>query len=209
MGIWNERRSRNCAAIVLCSLLALLTLGGTCLAENPSTQPAPIRLTGIDGKSYEPLAVAGARAAVIVFVLQDCPICNGYAPQVQRLASRFGARGTRFYLVQVDPALTSEAARKHAEDYGYSIPVLLDTRHELVGRLGINTAPTATVLGPDGKVVYQGRIDDQYAAIGKPRTVATHYDLRDAIAATLADKPVRAKRTHVVGCAVPDLPNPK
>jgi protein-disulfide isomerase len=190
-------------------LVALLTFAGASPAENPTTQPAPIRLLGIDGKSYEPLALAGARAAVIVFVLQDCPICNGYAPQIQRLASRFGPKGTRFHLVQVDPALTLEAARKHAEAYGYSIPVLLDTRHELVGRLGINTAPTAIVLGPDGNVVYQGRIDDQYAAIGKPRTVASHYDLRDAIAATLKGKPVRDRQTRVVGCAVPDLPSPK
>ena len=206
MGLPNNSRRRGFAPLLLCWLL---TLAGTCPAENPTTPPAPIRLPGIDGKSYEPLALAGARSAVIVYILQDCPICNGYAPQIQRLASRFGPKGARFYLVQVDPALTFDAARKHAKDYGYSIPVLLDTRHELVGRLKISAAPTATVLGPDGKVVYQGRIDDQYAAIGKPRTVATHYDLRDAIAATLDGKPVRNSRTHVVGCAVPDLPTPK
>lgn len=194
---------------LICATVMLTLMSVAVGASSPATEPASIRLTGIDGRSYEPLAVSGHRAAVLVFVLQDCPICNGYAPQIQRLASRFKPQGVAFYLIHVDPTLTVEAARKHASDYGYSIPVMIDARHELVGRLGVIAVPTAVVLGSDGQVKYEGRIDDQYVAIGKARNVATRHDLRDAIAATIDGKPVEESRTRAIGCAVPDLPEKK
>jgi peroxiredoxin len=172
----------------------------------PSTQSTSITLTGIDGKNYQPLSLSGHHAAVLVFVLQDCPICNGYAPQIQHLAAEFSRKETAFYLIHVDPTLTADAARKHARDYGYTIPVLIDTRHELVARLGVIAVPTAVVLGAEGEVKYLGRIDDQYVAIGKARNVVTQYDLRDALTAVLNGKPVEKSRTRAIGCAVPDLP---
>lgn len=190
-------------------ILALFPMAVAARAASPATQPASIKLTGIDGRSYQPLVVGGHRAAVLVFVLQDCPICNGYAPQIERLASQFTPKGVAFYLVHVDPTLTMEAARKHAADYRYSIPVMIDRRHDLVGQLGITNVPTAVVLGGDGQVKYQGRIDDQYVSIGKARNVVTRYDLHDAIEATVEGRPVSESRTRSIGCAVPDLPDKK
>jgi thiol-disulfide isomerase/thioredoxin len=187
-------------------LFALLSIAPLAAAETPATAPAPIRLTGINGKAYEPLTVAPHRAAVLVFVLQDCPICNGYAPQIQRLAAESRAKDVPVYLIHVDPALTPDDARKHARDYGYTIPVLIDRRHELVGRLGIGSVPTTVVLNDRGETQYEGRIDDQYVAIGKARNVVTAHDLRDALAAVLAGNPVAHPRTRAIGCAVPDLP---
>lgn len=191
-------------SLILAIMLAII--GRAVFAAAPATEPATITLPGIDGKSYQPLSLAGSRAAVFVFVLQDCPICNGYAPQIQRLASEFSSQGSRFYLIHVDPMLTLDGARKHAKDFGYSIPVLIDAHHELVARLGVIAVPTAVLLGADGTVKYQGRIDDQYVAIGKARNVVTQYDLRDAITALLNGKPIEKSRTRAIGCAVPDLP---
>lgn len=192
-----------------CFIIPLVLMAVAARAASPATQPASIRLTGIDGRSYEPLTLGGHRAAVLVFVLQDCPICNGYAPQIERLASKFSPRGVAFYLIHVDPTLTIEAARKHAADYGYSIPVMIDRRHELVSQLGVTAVPTAVVLGSDGRIRYEGRIDDQYLAIGKARNVVTKHDLQDAIEATTEGKPVKQSRTRAIGCAVPDLPEKK
>jgi thiol-disulfide isomerase/thioredoxin len=175
-------------------------------AEPPTTAPASPQLTGIDGKTYAPLTVPPHHAAVLVFVLQDCPVCNGYAPQVERLAAQARRNDVPFYLIHVDPALTTKDARKHAADYGYTIPVLIDRKHQLVSRLGVSAVPTAVVLDDRGQTRYAGRVDDQYVSIGKARNVVTTHDLRDALAAVLAGKPVAQPRTQVVGCAVPDLP---
>jgi peroxiredoxin len=169
-------------------------------------QPDGVAIAAIDGRMIHPLDPAGHTASVLLFVLQDCPICNGYAPRVQRLVSQFSARGVQFYLVQVDPMLSDAEAAAHAKEYGYTIPVLVDRRHELVHRLGVVSVPTAVVIGPGGAVRYEGRIDNRYFALGKPREAATTDDLRTALDAVIEHKPLTVARTKVIGCAVPDLP---
>lgn len=198
----------------LLGLFVLLAGGcGAGLAQ-PADPPPEVRhrsptlnITGTDGRRYQPLDASGRRAAVLVFVLQDCPICNSYAPQVQRLATEYAGRGVPFYLVQVDATLSDSDAAAHAREYNYRIPVLVDRRHDLVNRLGVRAVPTAVVLGDGGDVKYQGRIDDRYFALGKSRQAPTTDELRQALAAVAEGKPVRVARTKVVGCAVPDLPS--
>jgi thiol-disulfide isomerase/thioredoxin len=187
-------------------LIAIGCLRCAASDASPATAPAAFRIIGIDGQPYEPLTVEPHKAAVLVFVLQDCPICNGYAPLIQRLAAKFSPEGVSFYVIHVDPMLSTADAAKHAKEFGYQLPILIDRKHELVGRVGIEIAPTAVVLRSDGTPRYKGPIDDQYAGLGKPRTVATTHELRDAIVAVLEDKPVPVTQTRAIGCAVPDLP---
>jgi hypothetical protein len=137
--------------------------------------------------------------------LQDCPISNRYAPEIQRLADEFSAKRVPFYLVHVDPQLTSADAKKHAKEYGYKLPVLIDRKHELVKHLKATTAPEAFVIGAEGSVVYRGRIDDRYAAIGKPRSQVQRQDLRIALTAVVAGKPVEVAETKAIGCYIPEL----
>ena len=192
-------------ALLSTTLLAFACAG--CGNSNPpaGAQAARMTIKGADGRTFEPLSPGGQSASVLLFVLQDCPICNAYAPRVRGLASQFALHGVRFYLVHVDPAITSDEAAAHAKEYGYPFPVLIDRRHELVRRLGIVAVPTAVVLGPDGSVRYKGRIDDRYFALGKPRQAATTDDLRHALAAVVEHRQVTSVRTRVVGCSVPEL----
>jgi peroxiredoxin len=190
----------------LAILLVVTLTAGRCAIAASTTQPASPEFIGIDGKTYQPLAVDADHIAVLVFVLQDCPVCNGNAPTIEKLASTFAGKGARFYLIHVDPALTPDEARKHAHDYNYHLPVLIDRRHELVKSLEVRAVPTAVLIGHDGTVQYQGRIDNRYVAIGKSRDVATVHDLFDALTSVLAGKSVEHPRMPTIGCAVPDLP---
>jgi hypothetical protein len=62
--------------------------------------------------------------------------------------------------------------------------------------------PEAAVLSPDGKVRYLGRIDNRVADFGKARPQATERDVRDALDAVLAGKPVPHPVTKSIGCAI-------
>ena len=186
--------------------IAVLLIGLLAAAAPPATAPAKVELPSVEGQSYQPLDAAGHKAIVLVFVLQDCPICNGYVPELKRLAAAFAPRHVQFYLIHTDPALTDAEARAHTNQYTFPFPVLLDQKHVLVNRFAIAAVPTALVLGPDGSVRYQGRIDDLYVALGKVRREATTHDLHEAVRAVIEKRPVATPRTEVVGCAVPDLP---
>ena len=53
-----------------------------------------------------------------------------------------------------------------------------------------------------------GRIDDRYVDFGKQRTEPTVRELRDALQAILAGKPIAVTRTKPIGCDI-DFPKPR
>ncbi len=57
-------------------------------------------------------------------------------------------------------------------------------------------------------MVYQGAVDNRYAAVGRKKTQATEAPLQDAIAAVLSGKPVAVASTTPVGCLLEDPPDP-
>ena len=59
-----------------------------------------------------PLEPADKAASVLFFYWQDCPISNGYAPEINRICASH--TNFAFYIVQVDPDLTPAAAKEHA-----------------------------------------------------------------------------------------------
>ena len=99
--------------------------------------------------------------------------------------------------------LSARAARQHAKDYGYACPVLLDRKQQLVRFTGVTTSPEVAVLSPDNTVLYRGRIDDRLVAFGKQRVTPTRKDLREALDAILAGKPVSNPVTKAMGCYLP------
>ncbi len=165
----------------------------------------PLSLRDLDGKEQTPLAVEGAKAHVLFFTTTDCPIANSYVPEINAMVKEFTDRPVRFYAVHVDSDLTPDEARTHRKEYGLNLPILLDTRHQLVAATGVTRTPEVAVLLADGKVAYRGRIDDRYPSLGKKRQTPTQRDLRDALAAILSGEPVRVARTEAVGCSIPDV----
>ncbi len=170
------------------------------LASATPTTPADPVVNDISGIAHHPLAPGEKMASVLIFYVQDCPISNSYAPEINRIAATF--TNFAFYIVQVDPDLQLEAAKQHARQYALRPPVLLDPRHELVRRAGATVTPQAVVIGKDGGIVYRGRIDNLYVEPGKKRSSATSHDLRDALEMIQAGHRVKHKETKAVGCLI-------
>lgn len=163
----------------------------------------PARLGDTTGQTHEPLKSATARkATVVIFTLPDCPIANAFAPEINRLVADYSAKGVGIYLAHVDRDLTAADARKHAKDFGLQCPVLLDSQHALVKALGATRTPQAFLLDASGKTVYHGRINNLFADYGTRRQVVTQHDLRNALDAVLAGKPVSQPVTEAIGCHI-------
>jgi peroxiredoxin len=143
-------------------------------------------------------------ATVIIFIAHDCPVCNGYAPEINRLTTDYRARGIGFDLVYIDTDLTVAEARKHARSHGFTATTLRDPHHLLVKALQAKVTPEAFVIGAATRIYYRGRIDDRVQDYGKMRHAADVYDLRNALDAILARKPVASPRTKPIGCFITD-----
>ena len=185
------------AALVLC--LPELAPGG-----ERAIKATAIVLRDVAGVTVQPLADTGQRATVLFFVMHECPVANGYAPEISRIMAECSTNGMRCFVVYVEDDLTPAKAREHAREYGYKSGALLDPQHLLVKAAGATISPEAAVLSPAGEVLYRGRIDDRVADFGKRRVEPTRRDLRLALDALLAGKPVPARHTRAVGCYIPE-----
>ncbi len=168
----------------------------------------PFRLQDTAGVWHDASEWRGAKAIVLAFVSIDCPISNSYAPELQRVAAAYSGKGIRFYAVQPDRDRALEDVRKYAVDFGYTFPMLLETQQSLTRGTRAYIMPQVVVLSPAGDVMYSGRIDDHYISIGKSRYAATRNDLRDALDAVLAGKPVARAKTQAIGCVIPRASGP-
>ena len=144
-------------------------------------------------------------AAVLFFITNDCPIANSYAPEIQRICGEYASRGVSCTLVYSDLTLDGAAIRKHRAEFAYpdSIPSVIDAGHKLAQATGATITPEAVVVDHNSKVLYRGRIDNFWAALGKPRRQATEHDLRQALDEVLAGKPVTHSQTPAIGCYIP------
>jgi len=167
---------------------------------------ASVRVPNLDGTLVDPLQSApGTKATVFLFVSTDCPISNRYAPDVRRLHDTYTKDGVVFWLVYPNPADSIADIREHLASFKYADAALRDTKHDLVKFAGATITPEAAVYDGKGTLKYRGRIDDRYSAVGIEKAMATKHDLQDAIAATLAGKPVARRFTQAVGCYVADF----
>ena len=174
------------------------------LAACVPSSPGGLSLMDLDGRLQKPLDLSGVKVNVVIFITNDCPIANSYAPEIKSIIGEYSSRGAGFFLVHVDPDLGLEKAKKHAADFGYENAILRDPRHVLVSELEADVTPEAFVIGKSG-VLYRGRIDDLYADLGKKRRQARTRDLRDALDAVLSGRTVKNPVTTAVGCYIPEL----
>jgi hypothetical protein len=154
-------------------------------------------------QSADALFQPSDRIQVIVFIASDCPISNGYAPEIQRVCGDFSSRGVRCTLVYEDSGFTDAAVAAHLAEYRYrDVATTIDRSRAIARRAGVTVTPEAVVVDRRGTIRYRGRIDNFYAALGKPRQRATSRDLRDALDAVLAGKTVERPRTTALGCYI-------
>src|SRR5260370_27722301 len=92
--------------------------------------PPGVVFDDLNGVPHHPLDPAEKSASVFIFYWHDCPVCNGYAPEINRLWAAH--TNCAFYIVQVDPDLTPAMAKDHARRYDLRPAVLLDHQHRLV-----------------------------------------------------------------------------
>ena len=148
------------------------------------------------------LVLALQVTTVLVFTTTDCPISNRYAPEIQRLAKKFGT--VKFVMVYPVASDTPELIDAHRKKFAHSIEFLRDDKHELLQKTGVTVTPEVAVM-KDGRMLYRGRIDDRYLDFGKDRPQPTVRDLERSLDAILAGKPVPVAQTRGIGCFISDL----
>jgi thiol-disulfide isomerase/thioredoxin len=185
--------SAMAAACLLACLSPRLSAGNA--SDTALTLPAA------DGKDYTPLAASDKKAVVLFFVSAYCPTSNTFVPEINKIVADYNGKFA-FYLVHADSDLKLTDVLQHTEMMGVKTTVLMDKEQKLVKLTQAKTTPEVVVLAPDGKTLYQGRINDLYLGPTRKQRQATTKDLRDALDAIQSGNPVANARTEAMGCKI-------
>jgi len=186
--------------------LAVLAAASISLAVAAPGDERPWEFTDIHGKTHRPWEGKSpeteAKAVVLAFITTDCPISNYYHPTLNRLVKEYAKRGVRFYMMHVDPTITADEVKVHAEKFGITAPIILEGSRDEAKRWGAKHMPEVAVIGRGGKRHYLGRIDNTYVGFGKRRPKPTSHDLQAALDDVLAGRKVKTPRTEPIGCFI-------
>jgi peroxiredoxin len=141
--------------------LARLVLCLALLVPLPAlAQKAPdFTLNALDGSTFR-LSEAGAGKVVLLnFWATWCVPCVKELPHLQRLQDSYGSRGFQALAVSTDGPDRQAAVSAFVGRYGFTMPVLLDSRSEVVALFDPQlTLPCTVLLDRGGKIrfVHQG-----------------------------------------------------
>jgi hypothetical protein len=142
---------------------------------------------------------------VLIFVQTDCPISNRLLPEVNAIARDYADQRVDVTLVYPDPSESAEDIAAHVHDYQLVPRTVRDSDHAWVNRYRARVTPEAVVVGTDGRVRYQGRINDQFVGYTQGRREPRRHDLRLALDAVLSNQDPEVAQTEAVGCLIADL----
>ncbi|HEY2470003.1 MAG TPA: redoxin domain-containing protein [Terracidiphilus sp.] len=168
-------------------------------------------LPGVDGKIHKLSDYAASPVLVVVFTCDHCPVAQVYEQRIEKLYKDYGSRGVAVVAIQgndpkaltideLDSSDTSDTlaemkirvAWKHLH-----YPYLYDGATQSVTRAyGPQATPHVFIFDKSRLLRYEGRFDDNFR-IEK----VTVQDVRNALDALIADKPVPVDHTSAFGCS--------
>jgi peroxiredoxin len=190
-------RLASIAALMLCSVSAL--------ALEPGQRIANFKLTDLDGKPQELYQFADRKAVVIMIQGNGCPIVRLGIHAFREVRDQYRDRGAEFFLINSNLQDTAETVRAEAKEFGFGLPIWLDSKQNVGEALGVTRTAEVFVFDPKTwKLMYHGPVDDRLS-YEKQRPVQHHY-LADAVGAVIAGKPVAKPYVNAPGCLI-NFPN--
>ena len=187
-------------SLVLISAVLAAHLGFA--ADKLKVGDAAPQWTGIVGTDDKPHGLADfkeAKAVVIVFTCNHCPVATAYQDRLVALQKDYKDKGVQVVAICVSkgPADDLDAMKKRAESAGFNFPYLYDPTQQVGRDFGAACTPHAFVLDKDRKLAYMGAIDDNVHADKAEK----HY-IRAALDALLDGKTPDPAVTRQFGCAI-------
>jgi peroxiredoxin len=155
--------------------------------------------TGVDDEETKLADYQGAKAIVLVFTCNGCPVAVAYEDRLVALQKDYAEKGVQVLAVNVNATKgdTLELMKKKAASKEFNFPYIRDDSQASAKAYGATTTPHAFLLDGDRKIVYMGAIDNSKNA----SAVENNY-LRDAIDALLAGETIETTETRQFGCGI-------
>jgi peroxiredoxin len=158
------------------------------------------KATGVDGKEYTLASTKQAKATVIAFTCNHCPVAIVYEDRFIEFQKRYSNKDVKFIAINVNSSEDLKAMKERAEEKGFNFPYAYDETGDSARAFGAKVTPHLFVLDANGLLAYQGSFDD------KTKEPTVSY-IDKAVEAVLAGDKPEVTSTKPFGCGI--KPNKK
>ncbi len=162
------------------------------------------RLPDTNGKMVSRADFKNAPALLVAFICNHCP----YVIHIRKGLAQFGRdflpKGVAIVAINSNdaddyPADSPAKMKEEVQVAGYTFPYLYDETQEVAKAFRAACTPDIFLFNRKHKLVYRGEFDDSRPGNG---VLVTGRDLRAALNAILAGKPVSTPQKPSIGCNI-------
>lgn len=157
----------------------------------------------VDGRNYSLSNFADKPILVVVFMCNHCPYVQASLARLIALQKEFGDRCVQFVGINANDAANYpeddfDHMKLFAVERGMDFPYLRDESQGVAKVYGAVCTPDIFVYDKERKLVYHGRIDDNW----KEPEKATKHELKAALEAFLEGRKPDGKQNPSMGCSI-------
>jgi peroxiredoxin len=160
-------------------------------------------LEGIDSKTHSLKSYSEKEIIVIIFMCNHCPYVKAVLKRIIALQNEFIDRGVQFIGINSNDATcypddSLKNMKIIAKENDFSFPYLIDPSQKVAKSYDAVCTPDLYVYGKNRKLVYRGRIDDNWEDSEK----VTQQDLKLALENILSWEVITSKQIPSMGCSI-------
>ncbi len=158
----------------------------------------------ISGETITPDAAAGPRGLLVMFVCRHCPYVKHVQDELAKIGNDYDDQGIGIVAISSNeienyPDDAPDKLVEQAKEVGFNFPYCFDETQEVAKAYTAACTPDFFLFDADMKLVYRGQLDDSRPGNDKP---VTGQDLRAALDAVVAGKPVDQDQKPSAGCNI-------
>ncbi len=168
------------------------------------TPAPPFALPDTQGQLVSLDDFKAAPVLLVMFICNHCPYVKHIRQELARLGRDYQALGVAVVGINANdadnyPDDSPEKMKTEIASAGYTFPYLYDATQQVAHAYQAACTPDFFVFDENRKLVYRGQLDNSRPGNNKPVTGA---DLRAALDAVLAGKPVATPQIPSAGCNI-------
>lgn len=168
------------------------------------TKAPDFSLINVDGRTVSLADFTTSRALLVVFMCNHCPFVKHIADELAAIARDYMPQGVGMVGINSNdtskhPEDSPEQMVHEAEMRGYMFPYLFDEEQEVAKAYKAACTPDFFLFDEDQTLVYRGQLDSSRPGNGID---VTGNDLRAAIDAVLAGRPIPDPQVPSIGCNI-------
>lgn len=158
----------------------------------------------VSGRAITLKTFKGKKALLVMFICRHCPYVVHVKDELARLGKDYAAKDAGIVAISANDVSTHpddapDQLKAMATEQDFTFPFCYDESQQTAKAYTAACTPDLFLFDAGRALVYRGQLDDSRPGNGKP---VTGKDLRTAIEAVLAGKPVSRTQMPSIGCGI-------